>query len=41
MHRAHPRHSMFFGAVTAAILHHDGRLEALVDPRRSGAAKVV
>ncbi|HET7017297.1 MAG TPA: gamma-glutamyltransferase [Streptosporangiaceae bacterium] len=41
VHRAHPRHSMFFGAVTPAIRHHDGRLEALVDPRRSGAAKVV
>ena len=41
LHRAHPRHSMFFGAVTAAILHQDGQLEAIVDPRRSGAARIV
>jgi len=41
VHRAHPRHSMFFGAVTAAILHQDGQLEALVDPRRNGASKVI
>jgi gamma-glutamyltranspeptidase / glutathione hydrolase len=41
VHRVHPRHSMFFGAVTAAILHRDGRLEALTDPRRDGAGRVV
>lgn len=38
--RAHPRYSMYFGAVTAAILHPDGRLEALADPRRSGSCRV-
>lgn len=39
--RAHPRYSMFFGAVAAAILHPDGRLEALLDPRRGGSCRVV
>lgn len=39
--RAHPRYSMYFGAVTSAILHPDGHLEALVDPRRSGSCRVV
>jgi len=37
----HPRHSMYFGAVTAAVLHADGQLEALVDPRRGGSCAVV
>ncbi len=40
VHRAHRRHSMFFGAVTAAIRHQDGQLEGIVDPRRSGAARI-
>jgi gamma-glutamyltranspeptidase/glutathione hydrolase len=40
VHRDHPLHSMFFGAVTAAILHKNGQLEAIVDPRRNGAGKV-
>jgi gamma-glutamyltranspeptidase / glutathione hydrolase len=39
--RAHPRHSMYFGAVAAAILHPNNQLEAIADPRRQGLAKVL
>lgn len=41
VHRAHPQHSMYFGAVAAAILYTNGRLDALVDPRRHGSVKIV
>lgn len=41
VYRTHPPHSMYFGAVTAAILHSNGQLEAIVDPRRRGSGKIV
>lgn len=38
--RRHPRHSMFFGGVGAALQASDGELSAAADPRRAGVAAV-
>ena len=38
--RRHPRHSMYFGGVGAALLRAGGHLEAAGDPRRAGAVAV-
>ena len=39
--RTHPPYSMYFGGVNAAVLHPDGSLEAIADPRRNGSQMLV